>query len=147
MKTLSRFYLICLLFFSISLKAQVAEYFFCVSSDEYQTFKARVVFNGLDFGQNSAEQMVRNDLQSLLGESMQIKVYSESTCDCKADCQQVEIKAKDWNGNLDERELSLQSIWGSTVEIGDALISEGKALWSNPGEFLMTRIFGQEVKK
>ena len=90
--------------------------------------------------------MVRNDLESMLGESMEIKVFSPSTCPCENDCQQVEISAKDWNGNLDERGLSLKSIWGSTVEIGDAVISEGRALWNNPGEFLMTRVFGQSTK-
>ncbi len=129
---------------SASLQAQVAEYFFCVESEEYESFKAHVVFKGLDFGLASAEQMVRNDLESMLGPSMQVKRYSAADCPCKNDCQQVEIKAKDWNGNLNDRDLSLGSVWGSTVEIGDAIIGEGKALLNNPGEFLMTRIFGDK---
>ena len=36
---------------SANLKAQAAEYHFCVQSDAYETFKARVVFRGLDFGE------------------------------------------------------------------------------------------------
>lgn len=147
MKTKQGAFFLLLILCGFGLKAQVAEYYFCVNSEEYESFKAHVVFKGLDFGQGSAEQMVRNDLESMLGESMEIKVFSPSTCPCENDCQQVEISAKDWNGNLDERGLSFKSIWGSTVEIGDAVISEGRALWNNPGEFLMTRVFGQSTKK
>jgi len=30
------------------------------------------------------------------------------------------------------------------VEITDNIVSEGKALWDNPGQFLMTRILGKD---
>lgn len=129
-----------LIFSSHFAQAQAAEYLFCVQSDNYETFKARVVFRGLDFGRNSAEQMVRNDLEAALNGEFQISSFSDA-CPCK-DCPQMEVTSKDWDGNFSENDGSLNNIWGSAVEISDAVVSEGKALWDNPGEFLMTRLLG-----
>ena len=145
-KMMKRIYLSIFFAFLLcpSIYGQVAEYFFCIESEEYESFKAHVVFNGLDFGEASAKQMARNDLEKLLGEDMKITSFSEQDCPCKSECQQVEVKAKDWDGNLEDRGLSLESLWGSTVEIGDAIISEGNALWNNPGEFLMSRVLGRK---
>lgn len=125
-------------------QAQAAEYLFCVQSENYETFKARVVFRGLDFGKNSAEQMVRNDLEAVLEGDFQISLFA-SDCPCE-NCPQMEVTSKDWDGNFSENDGSLNNIWGSAVEISDAVVSEGKALWDNPGEFLMTRLLGSKKK-
>lgn len=130
------------LLLSSSAFAQVAEYRFCIQSDNYETFKARVVFRGLDFGRSSALQMVRNDLEAVLEGDFEISTFDDS-CPCKGECPQVEVSSADWGGKLSDREGDIKSIWGSAVEITDAVVTEGKALWENPGEFLMTRILGQ----
>ncbi len=139
-------FLLCLLFLGHFAQGQAAEYLFCVNSDNYETFKARVVFRGLDFGRNSARQMVLNDLEAVLEGKFQISPYNDS-CPCGADCPQVEVTSKDWNGNLNENDGNFNNLWGSAVEITDAVVSEGKALWENPGNFLMTRLLGQDEKK
>lgn len=127
------------------LSGQVAEYSFCVQSDNYETFKAHVVFRGLDFGSSSAQQMVRNDLEAVLDGDFEISVFDDA-CPCSEGCPQVEVTSKDWGGNLADSEGKITNIWGSAVEITDAVVSEGKALMNNPGQFLMTRILGQDEK-
>lgn len=134
--------IITFLLFANAAKAQVAEYYFCVQSEKYETFKAHVVFRGLDFGRNSAKQMVRNDLEAVLEGQFEIIPFTE-TCPCEGECPQVEVSSKNWHKGHPDKEADLENAWGSAVEITDALISEGKALWDNPGEFLMTRILGQ----
>lgn len=124
-------------------QAQVAEYLFCVKSDTYESFKARVVFKGLDFGENSARQMVLNDLNEVL--EGEFSLSRDSTdCPCRADCPQVEVNSDNWRERFKKGEGDIKTIWGNAVEVGDAVISEGRALWDNPGEFLMTRILGQK---
>jgi len=123
-------------------QAQVAEYVFCVKSDTYETFKARVVFRGLDFGMNSAKQMVSNELKEVLKGEFSIKIFDES-CEC-VECPQVEVNSANWRDNFKKEGGDIKSIWGSAVEVGDAVISGGKELWDNPGAFLMNRILGQD---
>lgn len=121
----------------------MAEYLFCVKSDTYESFKARVVFKGLDFGENSARQMVLNDLNEVL--EGEFSLSRDSTdCPCRADCPQVEVNSDNWRERFKKGEGDIKTIWGNAVEVGDAVISEGRALWDNPGEFLMTRILGQK---
>lgn len=123
---------------------QAAEYIFCIESETYQTFTARVVFKGLDFGENSAKQMVLNDLNQVLEGKFTINRYSES-CPCEnGECPRVEVSSDNWRDNFKNGDADIESLWGSAVEVGDAVISEGKALLDNPGEFLMSRIFGQK---
>jgi hypothetical protein len=130
--------------FSNTIKAQAAEYDFCVQSDNYETFKAHVVFKSIDFGQSSARQMVLNDLDAALNGEFTVVKFNETNCPCEGDCAQVEVTSKDWDGNISDNGLEIGNIWGSAVEITDAVVSEGKALWDNPGQFLMTRILGQD---
>ena len=52
--------------------------------------------------------------------------------------------SKDWDGNIGNRQEGVNGMWGSAVEITDNIVSEGKALWDNPGQFLMTRILGKD---
>tara|TARA_Y100001934_G_scaffold201251_1_gene237278 strand:+ start:1317 stop:1748 length:432 start_codon:yes stop_codon:yes gene_type:complete len=143
MKTKSLFMLFLAMGLSANLKAQAAEYHFCVQSDAYETFKARVVFRGLDFGETSARMMVLNDLGAVLEGEFKVTSFDEH-CDCYGDCPQVEVTSKDWDGNIGNRQEGVNGMWGSAVEITDNIVSEGKALWDNPGQFLMTRILGKD---
>lgn len=136
------FFVLFLGFLPLLSNAQAAEYIFCIESESYETFTARVVFKGLDFGANSAKQMVLNDLNQVLEGDFKLTTYSEA-CPCNGECPRIEVSSDNWRENFKNGDAKIENLWGSAVEVGDAVISEGKALWDNPGEFLMTRIFGQ----
>jgi hypothetical protein len=136
-----------LLFFLIGGLAQgQTSYYFCVESEDYETFKAKVDFKSLDFGESAAKQMLINELSNTLSAELTISLYNPQTCPCKADCQEVQVGAKDWDGNLGDNDFSVSGSYGSAVEIADVLISSGKELLNNPGRFLMDRVFGSQGK-
>tara|TARA_R110002050_G_scaffold69210_2_gene149760 strand:+ start:14625 stop:15074 length:450 start_codon:yes stop_codon:yes gene_type:complete len=119
-------------------------YFFCVTSEDYETFKAEVEFKSFDFGQSAAKQMLLNDLQNSLSGEIQVSTYNPKTCSCPGNCPEVKIGAKDWDGNFSDNEFSVSGAYGSAVEIADVLISSGQELLNNPGRFLIDRVFGSK---
>jgi len=119
-------------------------YFFCVESEDYETFKAQVDFKSFDFGESAAKQMLLNDLKSSLPGELKVTKYKPKTCACPGNCPEVKISAKDWDGNFGDNEFTLSGAYGSAVEIADVLISSGKELLNNPGRFLMDRVFGSQ---
>lgn len=124
-----------------------ADYYFCVQSDEYKSFKAHVHFKSFDFGEMAARKILENELALTLEANFQISTFSAEICPCKTNCKTVEVHTKDWNGNFGETELTLGTAYGSAVEIADVVIGEGKALFEDPGGYLMTRFFGKEKKE
>ena len=119
-------------------------YFFCVTSEDYETFKAEVEFKSFDFGESAAKQMLLNDLQNSLSGEIQVSTYNSKTCSCSGNCPEVKVGAKDWDGNLSDNEFSVSGAYGSAVEIADVLISSGQELLNNPGRFLIDRVFGSK---
>jgi hypothetical protein len=135
-----------LLFLLIAGLAQgQTSYYFCVESEDYETFKAEVEFKSFDFGESAAKQMLLNDLQNSLEGELIVSKFNTKTCSCKDGlCPEVTIKAKDWDGNFSDHEFSVSGAYGSAVEIADVLISSGQELLNNPGRFLMDRVFGSK---
>jgi hypothetical protein len=120
-------------------------YYFCVESEDYQTFKAVVEFKSLDFGQSAAKQMLLNDLKNTLEGELIVSKFNTKTCTCKEEkCPEVKIKSQDWDGNISDNEFTIPGAYGSVVEIADVLISSGQELLNNPGRFLMDRVFGSK---
>jgi len=134
-----------LLFFLIGGLAQgQTSYYFCVESKDYETFKVRVDFKSLDFGEMAAKQMLINELKNSLPADLKVTLYDPKTCACPGECPEVKVGAKDWDGNFSDNEFSLSGSYGSAVEIADVLISSGKELLNNPARFLMDRVFGSK---
>ena len=133
-----------LLFLIGGLAQGQTSYYFCVESEDYETFKAKVDFKSLDFGETAARQMLINELNNTLDAELNITPYSPNTCSCKSDCQELQIGAKDWDGNFGDNDFSVSGSYGSAVEIADVLISSGQELLNNPGRFLMDRVFGSK---
>jgi hypothetical protein len=119
-------------------------YYFCVESEEYETFKAQVEFKSFDFGESAAKQMLLNDLQNSLKGELKVAKFNPKTCSCPGNCPEVKVSAKDWDGNFSDNEFSVSGAYGSAVEIADVLISSGQELLNNPGRFLMDRVFGSK---
>lgn len=132
-----------LLLFSAVAHGQTA-YYFCVESEAYETFKAKVEFKSFDFGESAAKQMLLNDLQNSLKGELKVAKYSPKTCACPGNCPELTVSAKDWDGNFSDNEFSVSGAYGSAVEIADVLISSGQELLNNPGRFLMDRVFGSK---
>lgn len=133
-----------ILFFScltLMASGQKAVYEFCVSSPSFKTFKARVIFNSVDFGEMAARQMVYNDVYQALGQEVLINKYN-AACQCFDKCPLLEVASKDWDGNLSENKLSTSNMVGSMAEMVDKLVSESKAAFNDPGGFIKRNIFG-----
>lgn len=126
---------------TFSAAAKPAEYFFCVQSESFPTFKAHVVFRSVDFGETAARQMVFNDVRMHLGDDVTIKPYSDNLCQCDGTCPILEVTSKDWDGNLSGNDNS--SIVGSAAEVLDKLVYETKELFTDPGSFLKRKLFGE----
>jgi hypothetical protein len=135
MKKLTGFVLVLSLFASLSLLGQKALYQFCVSSSDFNTFKAAVVFKSIDFGEVAARQMVYNKVQSHLGSSVKVQSFS-AACACADTCALLEVSATDWDGHLSEVGLSTSSILGASAEVLDKVFSQGQRLLTNPGGFV-----------
>lgn len=121
-------------------------YYFCVESEDYETFKAKVEFKSLDFGEMAAKQMLINELKNTLKIDLKVALYNPQTCACPGECPEVKVDAKDWDGNFGDNEFSVSATFGSAVEIADVLISSGQELLNNPGRFLIDRVFGSKGK-
>lgn len=132
--------------FSQLAAAKPAEYFFCVKSSKFETFKAHVVFRSVDFGETAARQMVYNDLKKHLGKDVQITPYNTQSCPCKQNCAVLEVMAKDWDGNMGETETNTSTIVGSAAEMLDKVIYESKEMFTDPGGFIKRKFFGAEEK-
>ena len=126
---------LAILLVSFGLWAQKAQNEFCVSSKDFESFKARVAFNSLDFGRSAARQMVYNKEQKHLGTSIQISA-NLATCACADSCALLEVSATDWDGHMSENGLSTSTVLGTAAEVTDKMLTEAKKLWSNPEGFL-----------
>lgn len=124
---------------------QRAVYNFCVSSTKMKTFKAQVTFKSIDFGAMAARQMVRNDIVQALGPEVQISTYNKE-CACHDQCPVLEVNCKDWDGNMGDNELSSASVLGALAEMTDKLVSESKAIFTDPGGFLKRNFFSSSAK-
>lgn len=132
--------LFTLLLFSGFGYGQKAVYNFCVSSPSVKTFKAQVAFSSIDFGETAARQMVFNEVNKALGSEAKITRYN-STCSCHKSCPILEVTCNDWDGNMGENDMSTASILGSLAEIADKFVSESKAIFTDPGDFLKRNFF------
>lgn len=134
-----------LLLLATAANGQRAVYNFCVSSAKMKTFKARVAFKTIDFGATAARQMVYNDVVKALGPEVQIAPFSNS-CACFNNCAVLEVSSSDWDGNMGDNEMSTASILGSLAEMTDKLLSESKAIFTDPGGFLKRNFFSSTGK-
>lgn len=124
-----------------ALSANAQEYTFCVISEQRGVFKAEVLLTDLDLGRWAARSMLQNELNAHLREGYSLSAFDPARCACRDTCRVLEVRAEDWDGNWSDNELGLESALGAITEVGNKLMGEGRALWRNPGGYLVKRLF------
>lgn len=130
---------------TFSAMAESASYTFCIEADGFESFKAVVTFRSVDFGENTARQMVMNQVRPALGDTINIDVILTGVCPCGTDCQTLKVVPKNWGGNLSENydKGGAKTLPTSCAAAIDHLMYEAESLFSDPGGFLKRNLFGQ----
>lgn len=135
-----------LMFTAFSAMAEPASYTFCIEAAGFESFKAVVTFRAVDFGENTARQMVMNKVRPALGDTTNIDIILTGICPCGTDCQTLKVTPQNWSGNLSENydQGGAKTLPTSCAAAIDKLVYETESLFSDPGGFLKRNLFGQK---
>lgn len=127
-----------LFFLSLSVTAQKASYSFCVKSSEFESFKATLVFESVDFGAQSARLVLQQTLETKLKTKLSLSPFiSSSACGCaEGECPEVELQASKINGVFQTRYQTKANGSAATIGTLDRVVSETKKIIDDPKEAL-----------
>ncbi len=132
LKLLLLFSLCC---FSVVSHAQAASYSFCVKSDEFESFKAVIVFQSVDFGRSSAQLILKQQLETKLKTKVSLyPFFSSSNCGCMQDvCQEIVLHASKIKGVLSVEETNnTENMPAVAMGTVDRAVTEAKKIMADP---------------
>lgn len=127
------FFSLC--FLSVASYAQGASYSFCVKSDEFESFKAVVVFEAVDFGRNSAKLILKQQLKAKLNTEISLfPFFSSSNCGCVNDvCKEIVLNASKIKGVFSVEETGNTSeMPAAAMGTLDRAVTEAKKIMDDP---------------
>ncbi len=136
--------LIVILFLTtISADAESATYKFCINVEGFESFRAEVNFRAVDFGENTARQMVMNEIRSAFGETVKVSITGQAVCPCDNNCQILKVTPRKWDGNMGRNfeKAGVKTLPSSSAAVIDHLMFEVQSLFSDPGGFLRRNFF------
>jgi hypothetical protein len=126
---------IAFLLFCLPAMAQKASYAFCVKSSDFESFKAVLIFESVDFGAQSARLVLEQTLEAKLKTQITLTPYTTAAnCGCsKGDCPKIELVASKINGSFQTRYKSNSSGPATTaISTLDKVVSETKKVINDP---------------
>ena len=135
-----------LMIVTFSAMAESTSYTFCIEAAGVESFKAIVTFRAVDFGENTARQLVMNKIRPALGDTTAIKIKLTDICPCGTQCPTLKVVPENWSGNLTENyeKGGAKTLTTSCAAAIDHLVYETESLFNDPLGFLKRNLFGKK---
>ncbi len=130
-------------FLSNTLPAQPIRHSFCVQSEEYESFKATLVFESVDFGEQTAKYILTQQLEPKLKAQLRLFPYSSAiSCECTNEsCPELVLMANETNGVFKTRYAKKgENMPSAAVGTIDKIVAESKKIIDDPQAALKTAV-------
>lgn len=115
----------------LSAQGQGAVYNFCVATPGYNSFKAEVVFQAVDFGEGTAKNLLMAKVKPILGDSAVVKKFNHNTCQCQGECQVLVVTPE-----MDLKTDNLSEFSTTAACSIDKAVYEVREAFNDPKAFL-----------
>jgi hypothetical protein len=132
-------------FFICTLASAKAEtsYSFCIQSEQYESFKATLVFESVDFGKAMAQLILKQQLESKLGcDVNMLPFFSDKNCGCAGEtCQEIKLRANKIQGKFKvDQTGDKMAMPAAAIGTVDKIVTEAQKMIDNPESILQAAI-------